>query len=353
MSPVEGIDHPSQDILAITGMHVIPGGAEGRMPWILLSMVVVKKIDPDVYTVTESFEIDVCGMVDIQKFIENRGDLDPPLSKCNLGSFFAVNKNSGYIPVSFPSSSIMRAQLMLVPTRPDFDLQLVEVSFVTSRRLGSLSWKKVQTPSTFTSNSKLPTRSAWSQFSRTMMLYSNTKLGSSTPVITQQGVAALSTRILSQNTMVLADFLSRPSKTDTITVFESNDPDSPTHWLTQFRIVTRSADSSAGKHEILLSDVRASHLANVQISVLHSCDRNSCLGCTTLRLQALCYASQQCSLARCVGTVVNQKYFLCDVGLGLQSLADQGIAQMLGAWLVFTETYSDVLKIALNVQDSR
>lgn len=94
--------------------------------------------------------------------------------------------------------------------------------------------------------------------------------------------------------------------------------------------------------------MRASHLATVNISVLHSCDRNSCLGCKNPKLQTLCYAAQQCSIARCIGTVVNQKYFLCDVGLALQSMADQGVSYMLGAWIVFTETYTDVLKISLD-----
>lgn len=82
--------------------------------------------------------------------------------------------------------------------------------------------------------------------------------------------------------------------------------------------------------------------------MLQTCDRRSCLGCPTLTLQALCYAAQQCALTRCIGTVVNQKNFLCDVGLAMQSMADQSVSMTLGAWLTLTETYADVLGLALD-----
>jgi hypothetical protein len=81
---------------------------------------------------------------------------------------------------------------------------------------------------------------------------------------------------------------------------------------------------------VLLSDVRASQVVNISVSVLHSCDRNSCLGCPDTRLQGLCYAARQCAVTRCIGTVVNQKFFLCDAGLAVQSMTDQVINHAIG-----------------------
>ena len=53
---------------------------------------------------------------------------------------------------------------------------------------------------------------------------------------------------------------------------------------------------------------QSKHSMQVQTSVItyHSCDRKSCLGCASLKLQAMCYAAQQCSVVSCIGTVVNQ-----------------------------------------------
>ena len=83
------------------------------------------------------------------------------------------------------------------------------------------------------------------------------------------------------------------------------------------------------------------------VVTLHACDRRSCLGCGTLKLQALCYAAQQCSVVQCVGTIVNQNRPLCNVGLVLKSYMDGVLAMTLGAWLVFTESYTGILDAAL------
>jgi hypothetical protein len=91
------------------------------------------------------------------------------------------------------------------------------------------------------------------------------------------------------------------------------------------------------------------HSLPVQATVVtyHSCDRKSCLGCASLKLQALCYAAQQCAVVQCVGTVVNQNRPLCNAGLVLKSNADSVLSMVLGGWLVFTESYTMVLDAAL------
>lgn len=79
----------------------------------------------------------------------------------------------------------------------------------------------------------------------------------------------------------------------------------------------------------------------------HRCDRISCLGCQSMKLQALCYAAQQCSLTQCIGTIVNQNRPLCNIGLMAKSYAESTLSMMLGAWLIFTESYGKILDAAL------
>ena len=61
----------------------------------------------------------------------------------------------------------------------------------------------------------------------------------------------------------------------------------------------------------------------------------------------MCYAAQQCSVVQCVGTVVNQNRPLCNVGLVIKSYMEGVLAMTLGAWLVFTESYTGLLDAAL------
>ena len=79
----------------------------------------------------------------------------------------------------------------------------------------------------------------------------------------------------------------------------------------------------------------------------HTCDRKSCLSCSTLKLQALCYAAQQCAIASCIGTVMNQNRPLCNTGLVLKSYTEGTLSMILGAWLIFTQTYTTMLGAAL------
>lgn len=70
------------------------------------------------------------------------------------------------------------------------------------------------------------------------------------------------------------------------------------------------ADDDRSKRGSVSAQSRHSLPVVTTVVTYHSCDRTSCLGCGTLKLQALCYAAQQCSVVQCVGTVVNQVGFL-------------------------------------------
>ena len=106
------------------------------------------------------------------------------------------------------------------------------------------------------------------------------------------------------------------------------------------------ADDSGNSKSV---SAQSRHSSEVKMTVIsyHSCNRLSCLGCKTVKLQALCYAAQQCAVVRCVGTVVNQNRPLCNIGLVMASHAESSLLMMMGAWTIFTETYGKILDAAL------
>lgn len=66
------------------------------------------------------------------------------------------------------------------------------------------------------------------------------------------------------------------------------------------------------------------------MQLLQSCDLHSCSGCPPGALQNLCYAAQRCTIEKCVGTVVNQRKPLCNMGAMFKTQAESGIAAMQG-----------------------
>ena len=52
-------------------------------------------------------------------------------------------------------------------------------------------------------------------------------------------------------------------------------------------------------------------------------------------------------MAKCIGTVVNQNRPLCNMGLVAKSYAESTLSMMLGAWLIFTESYAKILDASL------
>ncbi len=128
-------------------------------------------------------------------------------------------------------------------------------------------------------------------------------------------------------------------------MFGTGDPGASSHWLKQIRISIHMDE--AGNRRSVSSQSRHSVETKTTVILYNSCDRKSCLGCASLKLQALCYAAQQCSVVSCIGTVVNQNRPLCNVGLVLKSYMEGTLSMVLGAWLIFTETYSTLLDSAL------
>jgi hypothetical protein len=107
--------------------------------------------------------------------------------------------------------------------------------------------------------------------------------------------------------------------------------DQSTHWLTLSRV-------GPG-----VSAVGPSFDVQIQLQVKRSCSLDNCVGCGSLSVQRVCYAAQQCQLARCIGTMVHQSRPLCAIGMTLQAMVNEQTSLLHGAWLIVAETMVAVL----------
>lgn len=154
--------------------------------------------------------------------------------------------------------------------------------------------------------------------------------------MTTEGLSVHIKPRMAQNTLMVLDPRD-PSRN--MQYFMSGDPNTPTHWLTLVSMYISSESFVAKKS--------ASEVIHVTLKIYQRCDRRSCMGCVNQRLMALCYAMQQCTIVKCIGTVVNQVRPLCNIGLLLQTEAYEFIALSMGFWLIFAESYANILKLSL------
>ena len=151
-------------------------------------------------------------------------------------------------------------------------------------------------------------------------------------------------QVLSQNSLSTIDLsvdLAASGNDLRMQLFATGDPGANTHWLKQIRIAVHI--DGDGNRRSVTSQSRHSQEVRTSVVTYHTCDRKSCLGCNTLKLQSLCYAAQQCAVTSCIGTIVNQNRPLCNAGLLLKSYTEGTLSMVLGAWLIFTETYTTTL----------
>ena len=92
--------------------------------------------------------------------------------------------------------------------------------------------------------------------------------------------------------------------------------------------------------------LRNSRPVPANISIQTGCDGTDCRGCVDLNLRALCALYQQCAVVRCIGTPVNLRRPLCDVGGVLRSTGQMGLELTRGAWLVFVDVFMVVLELS-------
>ena len=123
----------------------------------------------------------------------------------------------------------------------------------------------------------------------------------------------------------------------------SNDPSSPTHWLSQIRLNLQGNTALAGVHQ--------SSEVMVNYTLLQKCDYQTCNGCIDLNVQRLCYGAQQCTIARCIGTLTNQNRPLCGIGQTGQAVFTTMIVLVNSAWNIFVETLTTIIGLTLATKD--
>jgi hypothetical protein len=369
-SEIEGINGETQDVLAITDMQVIPTGkSDRRQPWVLLNMVVSAKdgsssssssssmeddADASYSSITDSFRVDVCVTFDTLRFAASLGRLEHRAHVCKLNSLFDIVRSAGYTVVVLDrtESPVHQADLLMVPGESGYDACVLQLRFSSLYRIAPEQTKSCfETPDSFITGGNFPLRKTWTDMQREMFLGMDrvrTAAGMASTALTQEGQVVLARRVVSQNSLSSVNLAADSSAAvaGKIQMFSTGDPGASTHWLKQVRIGIYGDLDGSGRRSV---SSKSMHSTPVQTTVVtyHSCDRKSCLGCASLKLQALCYAAHQCSVVQCIGTVVNQNRPLCNAGLVLKSYADGTLSMILGAWLIFTDSYTMILDAAL------
>jgi hypothetical protein len=124
--------------------------------------------------------------------------------------------------------------------------------------------------------------------------------------------------------------------TTAFTVFLTSDDES--HWL---RILSVELVGTTAR-----GFSTASIPAKVTTTNVQSCSLNSCIGCTRLAVQRLCFAAQQCQVARCIGSQVNQLRPLCAVGGITESTYFAMLSAMQGIWSIIASTLVTIIQSA-------
>lgn len=342
---VSGMSSKKDVPLKIAEIFVIPSDETFRAGtmWLLMTYIVAPVSSGKADSLRNSLRRDVCAMVDVDSFMQNLGEQSFSPETCNLHSFFDVMRQSGIVSTVLTSSSPYAVQLLMAPTSRQ---ALVDACILTLNMDGT-SIVDVQskvcfnTPEEFVTGASFPTRSSWVDMQRSMFVGVSEVRGGSAMTSAGMIVNAPRRPVIAQNSLSWLDLSKLQAQT--ITMFATSETASSSHWLRQIRIAVHPDDDK------LSVSAQSMYSAKVKITVTkyRTCNRMSCLGCSTAALQALCYAAQQCSIVKCIGTVVNQNRPLCNIGLVMASYAESSLLMMMGAWSIFAETYSKILDAAL------
>jgi len=108
-----------------------------------------------------------------------------------------------------------------------------------------------------------------------------------------------------------------------------------TAWLSQLRVSGVTASSYKSQR------------VPVRVETVYMCDINSCLGCPDGETQRLCDAAQRCAVVRCIGTPVNMRRVLCQVGQVMADDARQSLALLHGTWVIFVDMFMTLMDLSL------
>ena len=127
-------------------------------------------------------------------------------------------------------------------------------------------------------------------------------------------------------------------KPNAFTVFLTSNDGS--HWLQILSIDLSDTNMRAS------AMTKASIPATVTTTKVQTCSLNSCIGCTQLAVQRLCFAAQQCQVARCIGSQVNQLRPLCAVGGITESTYFAMLSGIQGVWSIIASALVTIIQSA-------
>lgn len=309
------------EVLAINDMLVQPMG-----------------MNPSGITVALSIDARVSGLAIVQRSICTTFQMETEshsqalanglilFRECgSLETLFASVRN-GYRPVLYPSG------VWLIPTEKELDL--IQVPYQGGQLSLVSNFQNIKSNGKFGQRSMGSAFHTWNRMSRGILSGMKSILTSNRKVDGQSITGDFGPR-MAQNTL---------STQDTLQFFVSGDPAVSTHWLTLgTATLSEEGVNSFGR--------QSSIQTSVEMTISLQCNRESCLGCPNTVLLNLCYALRQCAVVNCVGTVVSLKRPLCNVGLLIQTQVSEAVQLTQSAWLVFAETYRNLLKVSLSSTD--
>jgi hypothetical protein len=151
-------------------------------------------------------------------------------------------------------------------------------------------------------------------------------------VLSREGVTARRADALSQTAATA--FTAQTGGADQLVLpfFKTDNAATSGAWLSDVRVLAPTDLS-----RVLYLEARQSTSVHLALSVQRSCSVMSCSGCSGAATQKLCYAAQQCAIARCVGSTVHMHRPACMLGISLRDRAESVLAVTQAAWLVAYE----------------
>ena len=109
-----------------------------------------------------------------------------------------------------------------------------------------------------------------------------------------------------------------------------------TSWLSQARISGVAAQ------------LYGSQKVNFQVKTTSVCAPNSCFACPDGEVQRLCDALQRCTVINCIGTPVNMRRVMCQIGQTVADQSRQTLALVHGLWVEFVEMFMIIMELSLS-----
>ena len=106
-------------------------------------------------------------------------------------------------------------------------------------------------------------------------------------------------------------------------------------WLSQVRVTGASA---AAFH---------SQSVGVTLRSTTECGVQSCAGCPDGEVQRLCDAVQACAVINCIGTPLNMRRVLCQLGQTIADESRETLAVMHGGWVIFVDVFMSIMDLSL------